>query len=132
MKMFYTDPLAAAYMAREFGVEIVGAFEKLVPEQEKIFILQIPFREWFEILLDSRNMRINQGYRKPDRYYVNDDSLPVFEPKVGDVGHNGEQAGDFRDKGFFETDEGLEVDKCKIIQRDGKPFFWPEVENDAG
>jgi hypothetical protein len=131
-KLYYTDPLQAAYMSREFGVK------------------------WKErdgrILADDNNY--NTVIFHHGRYSVHPDSYHVFEPQVGDIIKHNEMGNlntgtieqikretneDYDEKEEWErvdifmswdvkNDYTLDVEIEQIIQRDGKPFFNPEVE----
>lgn len=87
MKYYYTDPLAAAYMAREFGVAYV-----------------IKDFKWLDNACTCYNMRRENA----DKYYIHPDDYHIFEPQSGDM---------------------MAVDK--VIQRNNKPFFWPEVQDES-
>jgi catechol 2,3-dioxygenase-like lactoylglutathione lyase family enzyme len=111
-RWFYTDPLAAAYMSKHFGMRLTDR-----TNDEEAFPACDLCRE-----PDLRS----------ERYYVHPDSLHLLEPCDGDVvrwrisdGRGGwiPEAGSF---GFYEGTGSIET----IIQRDGKPFFWPECEAD--
>jgi hypothetical protein len=124
---FYTDPLAAAWMAKHHGmkcrVEDKGDTEY----------------QW----VDMRNVSC-YFVMEEAAYYIHPDSLHLLEPKVGDLilkeGFNDPMlvkdiiAGDVLCKigwdGSIErcTDKGY----CKIIQRNGIPFMWPESDASDG
>lgn len=133
LKMYYTDQIAAAYMAREFGVKF----------EESISFLTA--QGWQDQLRDLHPEKLMDDDFAPSlgRYYIHPDSLPIFEPMVGDLVT---AKNDFVQYVAFVEKEGLA--KCNyhqpmvilkqdgqcpfkvtsIIQREGKPFFWPEVE----
>jgi hypothetical protein len=114
MIMFYDDPLAAAYMAREFGVKLdrdtTAAHKKA---------------DYINRLLGSV-CGGNIGKVSPVMY-IHPDSLHIFEPQVGDYVQFGEDHyGLFkklRSDKYYENFVGV-----KIIQRNNRPFFWPESE----
>ncbi|MBP3958377.1 hypothetical protein J8F10_24270 [Gemmata sp. G18] len=123
---FYTDPLAAAWMAKHIGMRF-GFFDE-----------RSDFRE-YEVPITGEDdwWRSDRG-----RFYVHPDSLHLLEPRIGDLlvetgrlpiarivdsdvdyisfGHNIAM--------LFAT-EMLRKGRARIIQRDGKPFFWPELED---
>lgn len=117
-RYYYTDPLKAAWMAREFGVDYeCGIWRN--------------FDDW-----------------PKGNIYISNDSLPIFEPKVGDMDKSGRilkkvcleeiydnWTSDYDQSlgvVYYRDDEGDDRDMplsvVKIIQRDNKPFFIPEVE----
>lgn len=120
MKMYYTDPLRAALMAREFGVKF--NFEEMRQDYEsgglkaKRSLKKI--KSWKTIIEIGKHC---------DKFYIHPDSLALFEPREGDM--------------IIEYDDN-EIRQCflrlnseqtpaapyKIIQRDNKAFFMPEVE----
>ena len=62
-------------------------------------------------------------FNERTRYYIHPDSLPVLGPREGDL----LQWGDAEFALATPRDVG-QADPDRIIQRDGKPFFWPERE----
>ena len=124
-KLYYKDPLAAAYMAREFGVKI-------------------QFATWWTDDFDDIISEYNEGEIFPSKLYIHPDSYHIFEPHVGDVAsyYFGKQRDIYHgvlikkdDKVFATTFHGhqkeigtfWEVSREieKIIQRNNKPFFIP-------
>ncbi len=95
---YYDDPLAAAWMAKHF-----------------LMSFNVPcnaFRGWAtEIQLPT------------DRYYIHPDCVPMLEPQEDDV----IQWRSGYVQLYDQTVSRYEFDNAggKIIQRDGKPFFWP-------
>jgi hypothetical protein len=152
-KLYYTDPLKAAWMAREFGVEYTHSNLK---GHDKYTYNYIPF---FDYEYDSYpECPKNEAITDPCMLFeIDPDSLHIFEPKVGDVikvndppNYFGELQvtitiksirdidangcyGPFVD--FIYGDEEYnwfcpgEVD-FETIYRDNKVFFMPEVEDD--
>ncbi len=105
MKKYYNDPLAAAYMAMEFGVKYVDDNPKAGTET------------WLGKFLYA------------DKYHIHPDSYHIFEPQVGDViidalGQTLKQGNMSKTDCFMLVKDGV----CRIIQRNDKPFFWPESE----
>jgi len=141
MKYFYTDPLAAAFMAREYGVKLLACGEPI--DEADIFY---EYNPTMKIELDE------------DLIYVHPDSMAIFEPKAGDaveidrfVNDRRREPERFKDYPYsptfckiINTGQWLEISSpgisysdtmggkfhipFKIIQRDDKPFFTPEVE----
>ena len=109
-KLYYTDPLKAAWMAREFGVVIEQARCKSSIEWEQDFYKSI----CYDAML-----------RHDKTYYIHPDSYHVFEPVEGDM------------VGYYDLD-GLFAGKIigkfgtfkykTIIQRNNTAFFHPEQE----
>lgn len=74
------------------------------------------------------------------RFYIHPDSLHLLEPKVGDLVIGTDYSGKVtsldrlgigiavpeRLNGKFHYVIG--TDRVRVLQRDGKPFHWPEVE----
>jgi hypothetical protein len=118
-RYFYTDPLAAAWMAKHFGMRFISwdsgkEYEEFMP----IYNAGSPIEK----------------IREDQRYVVHPDSLPLLEPMVGDliyiteskIGTLTRQNGDHLK--LFTGDWLIKPDHVSIIRRDGKPFFWPESE----
>ena len=130
MKYYYTDVLAAAWMAKHFGMKL----------QKGVF----GYGEGVTTYLTLLDAAGNEAWKY--RYYIHPDSLPLLEPKEGDVvicrwGKDAAYALCGRVRNVFEgevvrvvsSDEdpdysGLEFnyDATEIIQRNGKAFFMPE------
>ena len=117
-RYYYTCPIKALYMMKEFKVKY--DFEN---EEGLIRIIKTP-----EIRKDNFMRKI----------YVGKESEHIFEPKKGDL------AGFTRDDGISTVAQYDEAKKAfingsfrilkkynpEIIIRDNKHFFMPEVEND--
>lgn len=112
-KIYYDDPLIAAYMAREFGLTVQDELERVLDYQE---------------LLIFAELSIDAG-----KCYIAPKSLDMFKPQVGDlvrkvfnegqgdsyqILHNAKQV-----KLLINSELDFE-----IIQRDGKQFFMPKSE----
>lgn len=106
-KLYYKDPLAAAYMAREFGVKF-----------------------------DIPNSPTPLAMRREGKYYIHPDSYHVFEPRVGDLVAYGwvstpcQLIGKVTNEAIFNA-HGVPIERDKyrkIIQRKGKPFFMRKEE----
>lgn len=117
-KLYYTDPLAAAYMAREFGVKLQAHYNVTQNLGDALTYDEIV------LMLDF------------ERFYIHPDSYHIFEPRAGDVmiteipGTSSVEvvSSDIRAREFI--DHLVEKRGAKIIQRQGKPFFWPEREDE--
>ena len=144
-KLYYTDALAAAYMASEFGViftkEIkAGLWQSSLHHDSAIdYDIKITPRRGRKI--DKRL----SPYKPP--FYIHPDSYHIFEPQVGDLvkinygicnDEYDKSANDHyqvislvRNKEFqlARTPRYFSFNKMRrIIQRNNKPFFWPEEE----
>ncbi len=125
MKLFYTDALASAYMAREFGVKYIfsnpdldGLFE---PAEFPNNMVDDDGVMWHDIDDDAYDMY--------EKLYIHPDSYHIFELMVGDVIANGRHVVKLENDGlgnagFVEFTE----QRYEIIQRGGKPFFTPKSE----
>ncbi len=114
-KYYYDDPLAAAYMAREFSV---------------VYHYSHRTYNWSDInwLLLIENQ---------EEFIIHPDSLHIFDPKEGDLVNFITKIGYVDHCGQIAQNEWNEVvcyniktDDYKIIQRDGKSFFWPKIEEE--
>lgn len=99
-RYFYTNPLAAAWMAKHFGMRF--------------------FCDKFEPFEYEGTDDILQDMGEDDKACIHPDSLHLLEPMVGDLVFNG-------GRGYY-IKQGTCLLRHKVIQRDGKPFFWPESE----
>lgn len=111
-RLFYTDPLKAAWMAREFGVKYrTETGERIGYNFERNGLV-------FTYL----------GYPYTGEFfYISNVSLPVFEPKEGDIAWWHMEGGG---RCLGETTRMLimQAGLHSIIERDGKAFFMPERE----
>lgn len=104
-RYYYTDPLAAAWMAKYFQME---------------FTADSPMHCW------STEIRLPL-----DEYYIHPDSEHILEPQTGDLvalDLLGDTSAMTLKLGSNFYMEAARSNKCKIIQRNGKAFHWPEVE----
>lgn len=126
MKKFYDDPLAAAIMARDFGVEILVENEKYQPDN------------------GESPVKFTRGWRDILDYWIggeiNPDSYHILEPKDGDLisieGPDAEYVYEKDGKMYVMCYENMHSQEYhvstsnNVIQRDGKPFFTPSEEAD--
>jgi len=134
MRHFYSDPLAAAYMAKHFGMKYVSVHEQNWSHPKQYLASRNPSEEWAN-----------------GQWEIHQESLHLLSPKYGDlvtntydeynskhrpcsgifVGslNNGKDAyvstGE-RHNGKNEFCE--QVSSLRIVQRKGVSFFWPESE----
>lgn len=147
-KLYYIDPLKAAWMATEFGVIYSNINHGLL--LDKLWY-------WGNIIKSWDGNPLNDGYRR--KFEIHPDSHHIFEPKEEDVVEidrwywsrmRGEPFepyiipakiifyGKYMEISIpghsFESWKPNEGEKpampYEIIQRDGKAFFMPEVENE--
>lgn len=134
-KYFYTDPLAAAWMAKHFGMRFTSENRTTLAWDKEFSCFYLPD--------DSRAEQEFNG-----NHYIHPDSVHLLEPKVGDlfIGHRDalyradetlypKQGGEWEPgvcwrivdchSRYFPSAWG---DERKIIQRNGIPFMWPEKE----
>ena len=120
-ELYYTDPLAASIMMRDFGVKILGK-RKSVPH----------------ISLSTACNYAGQNKKlQPEKLIVCPDSYDVFDLKLWDVV---EFDGIVFGSVIGIDDEGMvgvqcendvyaaEIEECTILNRDEKPFFNPIKE----
>jgi len=124
-RYYYTCPIKALYMMKEFGVKIEKFLYSDFHSLERK-LSSVSF-EWI-----CQNENLNDKIEFENRLIVAEESEHIFEPKKGYEGrwvrpigahyanHNGEQW----------VSAGIEPNPPKIIMRDNKQFFMPEVEND--
>ena len=127
-KLYYTDPLASAYMAREFGVKFIN-YDNGDREYGFDDIIDSPIG-----LYDNVDAMVVYPHPR-DHYklYIHPDSYHIFESMAGDVFRT--TRADAISVEFIMSDiraiefkNFIKTQGAKIIQRDNKPFFWPEEE----
>lgn len=112
-KLYYDDPLAAAWMAREFGIK----FYTIVEGES----FDIDFSTWI-FMIDSETV-----------LYIHSDSLHIFEPGVGDyyinigVRKNAGKLSSSKKEAVLSSFKYHGKWPIEIIQRDGKHFFMPLI-----
>lgn len=123
MKYFYTDPLAAAWMAKHFGVRFCDK------DNGEIFILmdkdmRFCYR-WKDHWGTDRSLIFLE-----DKFYIHPDSAKLLEPQEGDLIEykDGQLTWVPANGNFpFFARKSFSGD-LKVIQRNGIAFMWPEVE----
>ncbi len=121
-RWFYPDPLQAAWMAKHFGMRLQNAAR-----------FDLEYHHPFGFTADDAMTNIGDVL---DRLYLHPDSVPLLSPRPGDVFTDGlgkpcRCAGVRNDRVMSEGVEGVEyewVENVRVIERDGKPFFWPDGE----
>lgn len=130
-RLFFTDPIKAAYMAREFNVEFeakfgcsesgCSEFSKLTAKDFQINknILSLYYRDVGNLLTP---------------FYVTKKSESIFEPKDGDEGRCRCRLGAiylrFNNLGEWVGQGSYHKKDVKIIMRDDKHYFSGEIENE--
>jgi hypothetical protein len=116
-RYFYSDPLAAAWMSKHFGMRITDA--NGVAES----IEDMCTTAW---LLDESEAL----------WYLHSDSVQLLDPQNGDLVQHRGMIGVYDACGqIVIVSEAVEThcynirtDDYRIILRDGKPFHWPQSE----
>jgi hypothetical protein len=114
-RYFYTDPLAAAWMAKHHEMRFCGiGYPMTAPANEK------------DILGEYSDE--DGCYQEPIGIFnIHPDSLHLLEPQVGDLAQFGiDNYGMWRE---VEPQYRPNFFGIPIIQRNGVAFMWPEVEN---
>lgn len=83
MKKFYTDPLQAAYMGREFG--IVYATKSKIDAWSDRETPTIISEAGMHNSPHELYTVISNEIVKNNAVYIHEDSLPIFKPQVGDL-----------------------------------------------
>ena len=131
MSKYYDDALQAAYMCKEFGIKYennAGYIKKGEPFSIIKFLGLYPEQGGFGLQI-ARDIRC--------RYYIHEDSLPIFEPMVGDITTQDglKEVGAIVDGVVYDANyDGCIIykfDAWKIIQRDNKAFFTPMEQTDG-
>ena len=123
MRLFYICPIQALYMIKNFGVKLeveiddeTYDFQDIGAEAETVSDLLELFKNY------------------PERIYVEKESEVLFEPQEEDIGlsRKGELTIFNEEERWegFDCSSSSAMDASKIILREGKQFFAPEVEND--
>lgn len=139
-RYFYTDPLAAAYMAKHFGMKLEARHTDEQMAEYDILESDRWFDWWDSCIVDGWEHEIETvsdavAYIKDasSKIYVHPDSLHLLEPKVGDLilepekdtGARIELSSAYHWNKSFDWEQRQ---PAKIIQRNGLPFMWPEQE----
>lgn len=113
-RYYYTDPLAAAWMAKHFSMTFERSDGDLLLD--------------FDDMADDLALHIASDHWD-GIYFIHADSLHLLEPRAKDVVMQKDEDGYDAYNMLDEWDiEQKFADGCQIIGRDGKPFFWPECE----
>jgi hypothetical protein len=125
-RLFYSDPLAAAYMAKHFGMRFISE----VIENAEVMPHDVMFHP---TLSEDESTLVADGElhdavcltcaEPEDKLYLHPGSLPLLEVQLGDMVSDGIN-------GIAVLLE-VQLEQCRgarIIQRQGTPFMWPEQE----
>jgi hypothetical protein len=111
-RYFYTDPLAAAWMAKHFGMKFgLNHYGKMV--WEPVHFSHKPGSEPFTDVDDILEVA--------SPLYIHPDSLHLLTPQIGDLCMGDKIAATVA----VLTDHNKSL---MVIRRNGVPFHWPEVE----
>lgn len=128
----YTDPLAAAWMAKHFGMKFYWESKdkkhRIDYERAEQILL-----ECFDVQISGYGMSMDKSIEL-DRglFYIHPDSVKLLEAQEGDmIAFQGET---FAGAEVYMAADHTAIDfdpkeGTKIIQRNGIAFIWPEVEN---
>lgn len=130
-KLYYKNPLAAVYMAREFGV--VFEDEKIKKTMRLKECHGAGKQGQLKEYIESRKITIKKLLKwavgDVERViYTHPDSHDIFQPRSKDIVSQYGKICLVED-----VDAPLNYnlyDRIKIIQRNNKPFFTPEEEHD--
>ena len=125
-RYFYTDPLAAAWMVKHFGMRFPCNSAKCKGREYSIGGLA---SYCAKRLVDQRCQ---------ERFYIHPDSLTLLKPQIGDwVKFDDVTAGIISDKDNKRKEVVVYFDgyclvpkwsELEIIQRDEMAFMWPKSE----
>lgn len=107
-RYYYTDPLKALYMMREFEVGLECKYFYIQKNEDRFY----PFKQY---VLDEPEMigNLMQEFEDFRNIYVTKESEKIFEPIKQD------------DLILYRNDEFKE-----IVTRNGKHFFMPKIEEE--
>lgn len=135
-KLYYTCPIKALYMSKEFEVKFYIYGEQLIEhnlstgEVEGSKKIKIDFEdEYLNQILDS----FSEIKNLKSRIYVAKESEHIFKPQELDIGFTSSRNQTQFNHGAFiflelKTIGWSPIDEGRIIMRNNKQFFMPEVE----
>jgi hypothetical protein len=124
-RYFYTDPLAAAWMAKRFGMRFDVDMEDVLLA---VYHFHRQQTQHLDISPELQNISVTVTGRK---IFVHPGSLHLLEPKVGDlleVLENGFNVAKRVHDAFDLKALKSEWRLLEIIHRAGTRFHWPESE----
>ncbi len=115
MKKVFKDLLAATIMTRDFDVKLVTATGKeIVLYRDRLYVIE------------EKESSTEWNFFSEKWAYIHEDSLPIFEPMVGDKDEDGyiwDGEKWIRDNRHFRL-------YSTTAKRDGKAFFTPMEQTD--
>lgn len=107
MKYFYKDPLAAAWMAKHFGMQFMDC-------------------AGFSVSANPAMADMSERHGLSEAFYIHPDSVNLLEPQFRDIvrGHDDEVGTTIHLYGFHSSSWTLE----RIMERNDIAFMWPESE----
>lgn len=106
-RYFYTDPLAAAWMVQHFGMRF-DCKEAETP---------------WDICASTMCQTLTDD---DEPFYIHPESLPLLAPRAGDLILHKNKAQIVTEGDLGAARYCVDALGAFIIQRDGKPYFWPE------
>lgn len=110
-RYYYDDPLAAAFMAKHFGMRFCND----VAIDAKCF----------ENMGTLLSMAMDEKVTIHARFHIHPDSLRLLEPMVGDVWLDPLYGSPW----IAKSEDCLPLVAVQIIRRYGLSFMWPKVES---
>ena len=142
-RFFYTDPIAAAWMAKHHGMsfEVKQPWDERYPEMS-------PGTLALERAVAEFSARTNKPFPGMVPYFINPDSVHLLDPTHGDIVRldkrmiecvERSEGGKWRKvwrcvnaySEFLRCNNWIAPHVLEIVQRDGKAFIWPESVRDA-
>jgi hypothetical protein len=132
-RYFYADVVKVLFMAKHFGM----TFEYSAVSDEHPDVVTVSYTIPTKVTV--RKFKNNADLNRQERIYIHPESLPLLEPREGDIGLDAE--GDphiyLKERKqpprwhLYTTYDhrAYAPSAIQIIQRDGKAFFWPEKES---
>lgn len=108
-RYFYTDPVAAAWMAKHFRLKLTAGSFCLQAESVDTFLRRL-----------AEGMEV-------DKIVVHADSVGLLEPKVGDMVEDDSRA---KVRVLAAQHFPYEANLKQIVQRNGRAFIFPAKVND--
>lgn len=125
-RRFYTDPLAAEWMAKHFGMRFRGFYNSHYSDVEILFNgADGYFHSGVVDDYDPDSVPSDICGISPRQYFIHSESLHLLEPLVGDLLTSGEE---IHNSIAVATLSDLERCGVGVIRRKGIPFMWPEQE----
>jgi len=123
-RYYYNCPIKVLYMMKNFGVEFECPNEDFEDQDDGFTEPYFDFLLW-EIEQPETINTLLDMLEDGSRIYVKQNSESIFNIKCGDL-----CLLDGREPIFAFPQAKPHLKRMKTIQRDGKQFFMPEVEND--